>query len=133
MSNSFLDAVHAEQAEDIRKLNGEPEETPQEKISRGLRQNIEAAASELADEVENLSKLAQKAKRFKDGDLGATSLEFGRGEKNRKTILELKAKYQPVRDALNEKYRLRLYGADGDAFWARVQGHLKKLDDIFDV
>jgi hypothetical protein len=131
MSNSFLDAVHREQAAEGEP--GEPELTPVEKIQAGLKQNEDDAIEALGAEVDGLSEIAKKAQLYKGGNNAATRFEFSRAEKNRKVILGLKAKYQPVREALGPKYQPHLQSHEARLYWERVQGYLRTLDDIFNV
>ena len=128
--NEFLKAVAAEQAA---QNPGKPELTPEEKIAAGLQHNEDEAIAGLEAEVENLSQLAKKAKRYRDGDLGSTALEFARSEKNRKVIVGLGAAYWPVRNEVILKYQGHIQSKEGGEFIKRVEAHLKKLDDIFSV
>jgi hypothetical protein len=131
MSKSFSDAVTEELK--AQAISDDPELTPEQKIALGLQQNEDNLMAELGNEVDGLSEIAKKAALYKTGNNAATALEFGRAEKNRKVILGLKAKYQPVRDALGERYVRHFIGREATDFWKRVQKHLVIMDDIFNV
>jgi hypothetical protein len=125
--SEILDAIQKELTEDEREL------TPLEKIQAGLKKNEDDAVAALGAEVDGLSEIAKKAALYKSGNNAATKFEFGRAEKNRKTILDLKAKYQLVRDQLGLKYQPHFQGHEARLYWERVQGYLRTLDDIFNV
>ncbi len=132
MSNRQLDAIHAELAESARKAAGEPELTPEEKINAGFKANEDKAVADLTAEVDGLSQIAAKAMTYKAGNNAACWHEFGRGEKNKKTIKDLGAKYFPVRNEVILKYQGHILSHEGRAFLERVKSHLASLDKAFE-
>lgn len=139
MSNSFLDQVHSEQAEQAKAAAGEPiyETTPREDFELHYSQQAQEAQAAITSRVESMTAWAKQSREI----LNRTSQwDFAARQKTAAQVRELKAKYDAALAEIGEirqecrkfaiERRLQTFNADVDDHLSRMEVHFKDGDFV---